>query len=114
MSGSNHTRPPPGSIPTKEMAMMLSAIEGTKEFCEVCNLDFLVGLTDAGRSMIENGSFLRFLINHPSSQCMALVREVNSYFETKEVIYAASHPEEWKADKAFEEKLRREAEGYTS
>lgn len=95
----------------RQLASKLSFIEGTKELFHVCSLDFLGSLTDEGKSLIEHGCLLQFLVNHEPEQCVALMREVNAYMKTKEIMFAANHPDEWKEMQETKEELRLEAEG---
>lgn len=99
--------------PARQLASKYWVIEGNKDLFDVCSLDFLGSLTNEGKSLIEHGCFLKFLVNHEPEQCVALMREVNAYIKTKEMIFAANHPDEWKEMQETTEELRLEAEGGT-
>ena len=100
--------------PSRQLVSKLSVIEGSKEFFHVCNRDFLDSLTDEGKSLIEHGCFLQFLIHQKPEQCVALIGEISAYMKTKEVMFAAKHPDEWKEMQETTEELRLEAEGGAS
>ena len=97
--------------PAIQLTSRLSWIEASKDLFHVCNLDFLDSLSDVGRSLIENGCFLQFLVNHGPERCVALMREINAYMKMREMMFAANHPEEWKEMQEMDEELRLEAEG---